>query len=86
MRSPNFQFPPSLPLEKAVREAERDCRACLERVAEEASQLESVGRLEDVREAVRESINDEISELEMIRDQCAKDARTIGKRDTGAVV
>ena len=62
-----------------MREAESDCRQWAERWCEEEKRLEGVGKLEEVRGEVRDSISDEISELEMIRDQCNKDTRSLGE-------
>lgn len=67
-------------LELAVREAEADCCRWGERSQEEETQLETVGRLDEVRAEVKENISEEISELEMIREHCSKDTRTIGEK------
>ncbi len=45
----------------------------------EERQLESLGKLDEIKTEVKDSIGDEITELEMIRDQCVKDARIIGE-------
>ena len=41
--------------------------------------MEAVGKLEELRVEVKESISDEVNELEMIRDQCRKDTQNIGE-------
>ena len=51
----------------------------MEQSEDEKKQLEKIGDLEEVQDEVRTSIRDEISELEMIRDQCSKDTRKIGE-------
>lgn len=66
-----------------MKEAESDCHKWVERSQEEERQLESVGKLDEVRGEVKENISDEINELEMIRDHCGKDARTIGEEGWG---
>ena len=65
--------------ESALKEAESDCHMWAEHLKEEEQQLESLGKLDEVKGEVKESINDEIYELKMIRDQCVKDSRTIGE-------
>ena len=65
--------------ESALKEAESDCRVWAEHSQAEAREATKVGKLEELRGEVRESISDEINELEMIRDQCSKDARRIGE-------
>lgn len=46
---------------------------------EEEKQLERIGSLDEVKEAVKESIRDEMSELTMIKDNCSTDTLTISK-------
>ena len=66
-------------LQLALEKAESDCREWEEQALAEKKELEAVGKLEELKGEVKESISDEINELEMIRDQCGKDARTIGE-------
>ena len=65
-------------IEQAVREAERDCEDWKKRSHDEEGQLEKIGALEKLEEEVRDSISDEVRELEMIKKQCDKDCRSIG--------
>ena len=67
-------------LDSALDEAESDCARWEEHSEKEKGQLESLGRLEEVKTEVKESISDEINELEMIKDQCVKDSKAIGER------
>jgi hypothetical protein len=66
-------------LESALEKAESDCHDLAGKMEEEGTELESVGKLEDLKEEVKDSISDEIHELEMIKDQCSRDSRKIGK-------
>lgn len=75
----NFDALPLFFTESALEEAESDCRGWAEHLKEEEQQLESLGKLDEVKSEVKESINDEIFELKMIRDQCVKDSQTIGE-------
>ena len=63
-----------------MEEAESDCHMWAEHLQAEQQQLESLGKLEEIKSEVKESITDEIYELEMIRDQCVKDASKIGEQ------
>lgn len=57
-----------------------DCSQVEERQKDEDGQLESLGKLDEVKGEVKDTIADEIYELKMIRDQCVKDMKTIGER------
>lgn len=65
-------------VERAVAEAENDVRARDRRELEEEEQWKMVNNLEEVQSAVRESIKDEVSELDMINVHCRTDINSIG--------
>ena len=61
-----------------MNEAKTDMAVWAKWFEEEEQEVSRAGKLDEVKEAVKESIRDEISELEMIKMNCSTDILSIG--------